>query len=129
MREYSKLRPISKLEQQAEANMKTKLLLSDNHNIIQTYLNHNGANFKVVNPVGEQECDILCRQINIEKANYAFVYKSDLKKGLRDDLWIGLVLFVDCQKALITHFQALFGQDQISYSQTQKSRIQSMESI
>lgn len=45
-----------------------------------------------------REYDITCRQINIEKTNYAFVSKSDLERGLRDDLWIGLVLFVEGQK-------------------------------
>ncbi|MEQ9403864.1 MAG: hypothetical protein RIM99_09780 [Cyclobacteriaceae bacterium] len=78
--------------------MKTAFLLSENHNVIQNYLNHKGANFKVINRVGESEYDILCRQINIEKTNYAFISKSDLERGLRDDLWIGLVLFVDGQK-------------------------------
>jgi len=62
------------------------------------YLNHKGAHFKVINRVGESECDFLCRQINIEKTKYAFVSKSDLERGLRNDLWIGLVLFIDGQK-------------------------------
>lgn len=78
--------------------MKTAFLLSENHHVIQSYLNYKGAHFKVVNRVGESEYDILCRQINIEKTNYAFVSKSDLERGLRDDLWIGLVLFDDGQK-------------------------------
>lgn len=95
---WSQLRPLSKLDQLAETIMKTAFLLSENHHVIQSYLNHKGANFKVVNRVGESEYDILCRQINIEKTNYAFISKSDLEQGLRDDLWIGLVLFVDGQK-------------------------------
>lgn len=95
---WSQLRPFSKLDQLAETIMKTAFLLSENHNVIQNYLNHKGANFKVINRVGESEYDILCRQINIEKTNYAFISKSDLERGLRDDLWIGLVLFVDGQK-------------------------------
>ncbi len=95
---WSELRPLSKLDQLAETIMKTGFLLSENHNVIQSYLNHRGAHFKVVNRVGEREFDILCRQINIEKTNYTFVSKSDLERGLRDDLWIGLVLFVDGQK-------------------------------
>ena len=45
-----------------------------------------------------REFDIPCRQINIEKTNYAFVSKYDLERGLRNDLWIGLVLFVNGQK-------------------------------
>lgn len=98
MNNWSQLRPLSKLDQLAETIMKTGFLLSENHNVIQSYLNHKGAHFKVVNRVGEQEHDILCRQINIEKTNYAFVSKSDLERGLRDNLWIGLVLFVDGQK-------------------------------
>ncbi|MEM0938795.1 MAG: hypothetical protein AAGI25_03275 [Bacteroidota bacterium] len=51
-----------------------------------------------MNRVGESEFDVLCRQINGEKTNYAFVSKPDLERGLRDDLWIGLVLFYDGQK-------------------------------
>ncbi|WP_286757175.1 hypothetical protein [Roseivirga sp. UBA838] len=78
--------------------MKTVFSLSENHHVIQSYLNHKRAHFKVINRVGESECDILCRQINIEKINYAFVSKSDLERGLRSDLWVGLVLFIDGQK-------------------------------
>lgn len=98
MNQWSQLRPLSKLDQLAETIMKTAFLLSEDHHVIQSYLNHKGANFKAINRVGEQEYDILCRQINIEKTNYAFVSKSDLERGLRDGLWIGLVLFVDGQK-------------------------------
>ena len=74
--------------------MKTAFLLSENHHVIQSYINHKGSNFKVQNRVGEQEFEILCRQINIDKMNYAFIRKADLESGLRDDLWIGLVLFI-----------------------------------
>lgn len=95
---YSQLRPLSKLDQLAETIMKSAFLLSDNHHVIQSYLNHNGANFRVVNRVGEQEYDILCRQINIEKTNYAYIRKNNLERGLRDDLWIGLVLYMDGKK-------------------------------
>lgn len=98
MNTWSQLRPLSKLDQLAETIMKTSFLLSENHHVIQSYLNHKGAHFKIINRVGESEYDILCRQINIEKTNYAFVSKSDLERGLRDDLWLGLVLFVDAQK-------------------------------
>lgn len=98
MQNWSQLRPLSKLDQLAETIMKTAFLLSENHHVIQSYLNHEGAHFKVVNRVGEQEFDILCRQINIEKTNYAYVSKSDLERGLRDDLWVGLVVFIDGQK-------------------------------
>lgn len=98
MNSWSQLRPLSKLDQLAETIMKAAFLLSENHHVIQNYLNHKGAHFKVVNRVGESEYDILCRQINIEKTNYAFVSKSDLERGLRDDLWIGLVVFIDGQK-------------------------------
>ncbi|UII19389.1 hypothetical protein [Fulvivirga ligni] len=96
--QWSQLRPLSKLDQLAETILKTAFLLSENHHVIKSYLNHKGPNFKVVNRVGESEYDIICRQINIEKTNYAFVSKSDLESGLRDDLWVGLVLFVDGQK-------------------------------
>ncbi|MEO9850329.1 MAG: hypothetical protein ABJH72_24590 [Reichenbachiella sp.] len=95
---WSNLRPLSKLDELAETIMKSAFLISENHNVIQSYLNHKGAHFKVINRVGESEYDILCRQINIEKTNYGFVPKSDFERGLRDDLWIGLVLFVDDQK-------------------------------
>ncbi|MEQ6168733.1 hypothetical protein AAOE16_16165 [Ekhidna sp. MALMAid0563] len=95
---WSQLRPLSKLDQLAETITKTAFLLSENHHVGQSYLNHKGAHFKVINRVGESEYDILCHQINIEKTNYAFISKSDLERGLRDDLWIGLVLFVDGQK-------------------------------
>lgn len=95
---WSQLRPLSKLYQLAEIIMKIGFLLSENHHVIQSYLNHRGAHFKFINRVGEQEYDILCRQINIEKTNYAFVSKSYLERGLRDDLCIGLVLFVYGQK-------------------------------
>jgi len=98
MKDWSQLRPLSKLDQLAETIMKTAFLLSENHHVIQSYLNHKGAHFKVINRVGESEYDILCLQINIEKTNYAFVSKSDLEKGLRDDLWIGLVVFINGQK-------------------------------
>lgn len=98
MKNWSQLRPLSKLDQLAETIMKTAFLLSESHHVIQSYLNHKGAHFKVINRVGESEYDVLCRQINIEKTNYAFVSKNDLERGLRDDLWIGLVLFVDGQK-------------------------------
>ena len=98
MLNWSKLSPLSKLDQLAETIIKTAFILSENQHVIQSYLNHKGAHFRVVNRVGESEFDFLCRQINGEKTNYAFVSKSDLEKGLRDDLWIGLVLFVDGQK-------------------------------
>lgn len=95
---WSQLRPLSKLDQLAETIVKTAFLLSENHHVIQSYLNHKGVHFRVINRVGESEYDILCRQINIEKTNYAFISKGDLERGLGDDLWIGLVLFVDGQK-------------------------------
>lgn len=119
MNNWSQLRPLSKLDQLAETIMKTAFILSENHHVIQSHLNHKGAHFKVINRVpasatsfaeasdvkkasagegGGKGYDILCRQINIEKTNYAFISKSDLEQGLRDDLWIGLVLFVDGQK-------------------------------
>jgi len=98
MNNWSQLRPLSKLDQLAETIMKTGFLLSENHHVIQSYLNHKGAHFKVINRVGESEYDILCSQINIEKTNYAFIPKSDLESGLRDGLWIGLVLYIDGEK-------------------------------
>jgi len=106
MNNWSQLRPLSKLDQLAETIMKTAFLLFENHHVIQSYLK--GAHFKVINRVGDTSAkamvskgegvDILCCQINIEKTNYAFVSKSDLERGLRDDLWIGLVLFIDGER-------------------------------
>ena len=96
--EWSKLRPLSKLDQLAETIMKTAFILSENHHVIQSYLNHDGAHFKVLNRVGESTFDVLCKQINIEKTNYAFIPQKYLEQGLRDNLHIGLVLFVDNQK-------------------------------
>ncbi|MEQ9299651.1 MAG: hypothetical protein RIF33_13845 [Cyclobacteriaceae bacterium] len=98
MRKWSALRPLTKLDQLAETIMKTGFILSENHHVIQSYLNHKGSHFKVINRVGESEFEILCRQINIEKTNYTFISKSDLERGLRDDLWIGVVLFMDGKK-------------------------------
>ena len=96
--EWSKLRPLSKLDQLAETIMKTGFIMSENHHVIQSYADHKGANFKVINRVGESQFDILCRQINIEKTNYTFIPKKDLEQGLRDDLHIGLVIFIDGEK-------------------------------
>jgi len=76
---WSQLRPLYKLDQLAETIMKTAFFLSENHHVIQSYLNYKGAHFKVINRVGESEFEILCRQINIEKTNYAIITKSDSK--------------------------------------------------
>ena len=78
--------------------MKTAFIMSENHDVIQDYVEHKGANFRVLNRVGEQQFDILCRQVNIEKTNYTFIPKKDLEQGLRDDLYIGLVIFIDGEK-------------------------------
>jgi hypothetical protein len=41
----------------------------------------------------QQEFEILCRQINIDKTNYTFIGKVDLERGLRDDLlgWVYVI--------------------------------------
>ena len=107
--QWSKYRPLSKLDQLAETIIKTAFIMSKNHHLIQSYAEHKGANFRVINRVPssakatagrgeEREFDVLCRQINIEKTNYAFIPKKDLEQGLRDDLYIGLVIFIDGQK-------------------------------
>jgi hypothetical protein len=44
---WSQLRPLSKLDQLAETIMKSAFLMSENHHVIQSYLNHKGANFKI----------------------------------------------------------------------------------
>lgn len=72
--------------------------MSENHHVVQSYVEHKGANFRVLNRVGEHQFDVLCKQINIEKTNYAFIPKKDLEQGLRDDLYIGLVLYIDGEK-------------------------------
>jgi hypothetical protein len=102
---WSKLRPLSKLDQLAETIIKTAFILSENHHVIASYLNHTGSNFKVENRKrGEElsssitEFDVLCRQICIEKTTYTFIPHNHLERGLRPDLFIGLVLFVDEQK-------------------------------
>ncbi len=96
MNNWSKLRPLSKLDQLSEVIMKSAFLLPERHHVLQSYLNHKGADFRVINRVGDsafvdatadrQEFDILCRQINYDKTNYAFISKGDLEQGLRDDL-------------------------------------------
>ena len=98
MNNWSQLRPLSKLDQLAETIMKTAFILPEKHHVVQSYLNHDGAHFKVLNRVGESTFDVLCKQINIEKTNYAFIPQKHLEQGLRDDLYIGLVLFADNQK-------------------------------
>lgn len=102
---WSKLRPLSKLDQLAETVIKTAFILSENHNVITSYVNHNEANFRVANlKRGEEptsaagEFDVLCRQICIDKTTYAFIPHNHLERGLRPDLLIGLVLFVDNQE-------------------------------
>ena len=95
---WSKYRPLTKLDQLAETIMKTAFIMSENHHVIQSYVEHKGANFRVLNRVGEHQFDVLCKQINIEKTNYAFIPKKDLEQGLRDDLHIGLVIFTDGEK-------------------------------
>ena len=60
------------LDQLAETIKKTAFLLSENHHVISSYLYHK---------------DELC-----------LCLKSNLERGLRDDLWIKLVLFLDGEK-------------------------------
>ena len=98
MHQYSKLRPLSKLDQLAETIMKTAFILSENHHVTQSYLNHKGSHFKVKDKVIGEEFEVLCRQINIEKTNYTFINKNHLDLGLRDDLYVGLVIFIDNEK-------------------------------
>lgn len=95
---WSKLRPLSKLDQLAETIIKTAFILSESHNVIVSYVNHYGANFRIANQKRGGEFDVLCRQICIDKTTYTFVPHNHLERGLRPDLLIGLVLFVDEQK-------------------------------
>lgn len=95
---WSDLRPLSKLDQLAEVITKTAFIMPEGHQVITSYSEHKGADFRVLNRIDETEFDVLTRQINIEKTNYTFITKSNLEAGLRKDLWIGLVLFVNQQK-------------------------------
>ena len=96
--EWSKLRPMSKLDQLAETVMKTGFILSEKHHVLQSYVDNKGVHFRVQNRVGERQFDVLCKQINIEKTTYTFIPQKDLEQGLRDNLYIGLVLFIDKEK-------------------------------
>jgi hypothetical protein len=78
--------------------MKIGFIMSESHYVLQSYADNKGADFRVLNRVGESQFDILCKQINIEKTTYAFIPKKDLEQGLREDLYIGLVLFIDNEK-------------------------------
>jgi hypothetical protein len=53
MNNWSQLRPLSMLDLLAETIMKTGFLLSENHHVIQSYLNQKGVHFNVINRVGE----------------------------------------------------------------------------
>ena len=114
--EWSKLRPVSKLDQLAETFIRQQFILQSNFHIIQDYVNHKGANFRVAKikkRVGasrykpyeyEREFDVIIRQISLNKTNYASIPKSDLAMGLRDDLLVGLVLFFDNEEPGISLF-------------------------
>ena len=62
--------------------MKTAFILSENHHVVQSYLNHDGAHFKVLNRVGESTLDLLCRHLNIKKTNYTYIPPKHLEQGL-----------------------------------------------
>ena len=92
---WSKLRPLSKLDQLAETIIKSEFLLSESHNVIVNYVEHKGANFKITNLKRGGEFEVLCRQIWVERTTYTFIPHNHLERGLRPDLLIGLVMFVD----------------------------------
>jgi hypothetical protein len=98
IKSWSELRPLSKLDQLAETIIKTAFILSEDHHVITSYINHTGANFKVTSQKKGEEFDVLCRQICIDRTTYTFIPHNHLERGLRSDLYIGLVLFVDEQK-------------------------------
>ena len=98
VRAWSKLRPLSKLDQLAETIIKTAFIMSEDHHVVTSYVEHKGANFKVGNQKRVEEFEVLCRQICIDKTTYSFIPHNHLDRGLRLDLLIGLVLFVDDQK-------------------------------
>lgn len=89
---------LSKLDQLAETIIKTAFILSEDHHVIASYVNHDGANFRITNRKNEKEFDVLCRQICIDRTTYTFIPHGHLERGLRPDLLIALVLFVDDQK-------------------------------
>ena len=95
---WSKLRPLSKLDQLAEAVFKAAFLLSEDRNVTTSYLEHNGANFRIANLKRGEEFDVLCRQICVDKTTDSFIPHNHLDRGLRPNLLIGLVLFVVDQK-------------------------------
>ena len=64
---WSKLRPLSKLDQLGETIIKTAFILSESHNVIASYVNHYGANFRIANQKRGEEFDVLCRQICIDR--------------------------------------------------------------
>lgn len=89
--QWSKYRPLSKLDQLAETILKTAFIMSENHHVIQSYAEHKGANFRVINRVPasakatagrgeEREFDVLCRQINIERLTMPLFLKRTLNK-------------------------------------------------
>ena len=97
-RAWSKLHPILKLDQLAETIIKTAFIMSEDHHVVMSYVEHKGANFRVANQKRVEEFEVLCRQICIDKTTYSFIPHNHLDKGLRPDLLIGLVLFADDQK-------------------------------
>jgi hypothetical protein len=72
--------------------------MSENHHVVTSYVEHKGANLRVANQKRVEEFEVLCNQICIDKTNYSFIPHNHLDRGLRSDLLIGLVLFVDDQK-------------------------------
>jgi hypothetical protein len=49
IRAWSKLRPLSKLDQLAETIIKTAFIMSEDHHVVTSYVEHKGANFRVAN--------------------------------------------------------------------------------
>jgi hypothetical protein len=94
----SKLRSLSKLDQLAATIIKTAFIMSQAHSVIASYLNHYGANFKVASLKRGGEFVVLCRQICVDRTTYSFIPHNHLEKGLRPDLLIALVMFVNGQK-------------------------------
>jgi hypothetical protein len=98
IRAWSKLRPLSKLDQLAETIIKTAFIMSEDHHVVASYVEHKGANFRVANQKRVEEFEVVCSQICIDRTTYSFIPHNHLDRGLRSDLLIGLVLFVDDQK-------------------------------
>ena len=80
-RAWSKLHPILKLDQLAETIIKTAFMMSEDHIVVTSYVEHKGANFRVANQKRVEEFEVLCRQICIDKT----IWRKSW--AVRKDVW------------------------------------------